>query len=255
MAQDFEFQKEEEGAPDWIVTFADMMSLLLTFFVLMLSFAVMDAEKFKAAADSMREAFSFTALPIPGKVQEAASGESTPATQSTVTPALNHSEQISPLHQDVRKATFQKIKQYIDSYIDREKLGATVQTKLTDKGLIIVNSDPLSFPSGKANLEPNSIRYLEALLPVLAETDFDIMIEGHTDDRPIETTEFPSNWELSTARASRFARYLVDRGVKPNRLSVHGYAEFQPVAPNDTEESRAKNRRIEILMGYGSKQE
>ncbi len=253
MADDFEPQEEtEEGAPEWMVTFADMMSLLLTFFILLLSFATMDAKKFQMAADSMREAFSFTALPIPGKARpQTSNGASEPTTQ-TFRPRRQRSrkEQVAEMQHSAQTQVLQAIKQQVDSYIRQEDLEAFVKTELGDRGLMIVNSDPLSFPSAGADLSDNSIQYLDALLPIISKSDFDVLIEGHTDNQPIRTSEFASNWELSTARASRFARYLIERGINPERLSVHGYAEFRPVAPNNSEANRAKNRRIEILLGY-----
>lgn len=244
---------EEEGAPEWMVTFADMMSLLLTFFILLLSFASMDVERFKALADSMRESFTFNGLPIPGKSRPASNAPGKPEAPRITAAQISDpsTAQISTQDQ-VNRQRLQEVKQQIDAYITSADLELFIQTELTGNGLLIVNSDPLSFPPGGASLEENSVKYLEALLPALARYDYDVIIEGHTDNMPIQTAEFPSNWELSTARASRFARYLIDRGIAPDRLSVTGYAEFNPVVPNDTEENRARNRRIEILLKYDS---
>ncbi len=225
------------GAPMWIVTFADMMSLLLCFFVLLLSFSAIDAEKFRQAAESLREALSF----------EGGAIESVAKPQGSISPDLR--SQGSPktaIDKDMERLKLAQ--KEIDDYIENAGLADHVQTSIEGDRLKVVNSNPLNFPPGKAQLLESSQQYLDALLPVLQRFEFMIHVEGHTDDRPIETMQFKSNWELSAARAANFVRYLEDNGANPEDLVVIGYGPHRPIAPNDSEESRARNRRIEILL-------
>lgn len=226
------------GAPAWIVTFADMMSLLLCFFVLLLSFSVMDAKKFKAVADSLREAFSFSAAPVPGK----------PVSESTPQSLDRPDQQVVYADQESFEEQLQDAKKEIDQYIANAGLSEHIQTKISSNYLEIINSNPLNFPPGKAELLESSLQYLDALIPVLKRPDFRIIVEGHTDDVPISTVTYRSNWELSAARAASFVSYLEEHGVDPEHLVVHGYGPNRPVAPNDTQANRARNRRIEIMV-------
>jgi chemotaxis protein MotB len=236
------------GAPAWIVTFADMMSLLLCFFVLLLSFSAIDAEKFRQAAESLKEAFKFSAAPTPGPQRQ----------ETTTTPDLEQMLQssasaVSP--QETFQDHLQQAKRDIDEYIDRAGLSKHIQTEISSNYLEIVNSNPLNFPPGKAELLESSLQYLNALIPILQRPDFRIIVEGHTDSIPISTTLYRSNWELSAARAASFVTYLEEHGVDPKRMVVHGYGPYAPVAPNDTEENRARNRRIEIMLSSAQDQE
>ncbi|GAB4321757.1 MAG: flagellar motor protein MotB [Candidatus Zixiibacteriota bacterium] len=228
---------EGGGAPSWIVTFADMMSLLLCFFVLLLSFSAIDAEKFRAAAESLREALRFSGGAI----------ESVAKPQGSISANLRSQGQPHKTV-DEELERLKLAQNEIDEYIEKAGLADHVQTSIVGSRLKVVNSNPLNFAPGKAELLESSQQYLDALIPVLQRFDFMIHVEGHTDDRPIETMEFKSNWELSAARAANFVRYLEDHGADPKHLAVIGYGPHRPIAPNDTEENRAKNRRIEILL-------
>ena len=119
------------------------------------------------------------------------------------------------------------------------------------EGLAIIlrtSGKPVMFDSGSAQIRPEFTPILEKIAEELMKIPNDIRIEGHTDNRPIHTPMFPSNWELSAARATSVLRFLVKKGIDPSRLSAVGYGEFRPVASNDTPEGRAKNRRVEILI-------
>jgi chemotaxis protein MotB len=235
-ADDAVVEESAPGAPGWIVTFADMMSLLLCFFVLLLSFSVMDAEKFRAVADSLRESFAFSAAPVPV----------TPKSEASI--EAGDTPSIRPDAPTAFEERLQAAKSEIDQYIEQAGLSEHIQTKISSNYLEIVNSNPLNFPAGKAQLLESSLQYLDALLPVLKGADFRIIVEGHTDNLPINTLAYRSNWELSAARAATFVSYLEEHGVDPQRLAVHGFGPNDPIAPNDTDENRARNRRIKIMI-------
>jgi chemotaxis protein MotB len=146
---------------------------------------------------------------------------------------------------EARAATFRKLMEKLRSMIDAGQLKVVIRD---GRMLIALESDVL-FDSGRTNLKPAGQAALAKLAPVLAGiTDRKYQVAGHTDDVPIHTAKFPSNWELSTARAVEVVNFLIANGMKPQQLSAAGFGEFDPVAPNDTPERRSQNRRIEIVL-------
>lgn len=146
---------------------------------------------------------------------------------------------------EARAATFRSLMEKLRSMIDAGQLKVVIRD---GRMLIALESDVL-FDSGKTSLKPAGQAALAKLAPVLAGiTDRKYQVAGHTDDVPIHTSKFPSNWELSTARAVEVVNFLIANGMKPQQLSAAGFGEFDPVAPNDTPEHRAQNRRIEIVL-------
>ena len=144
-----------------------------------------------------------------------------------------------------RAATFRNLMQKLRAMIDAGQLKVIIRD---GRMLIALESDVL-FDSGKTNLKPAGEAALAKLAPVLAGiTNRKYLVAGHTDDVPIKTAKFPSNWELSTARAVEVVRFLVSNGMKPQQVAAAGYGEFDPVSPNDTPEHRTQNRRIEIVL-------
>jgi len=225
-----------------------MMSLLLCFFVLLLASSSMDAMKFQAIADSMRKTFNFNKEPIPGETHPKAA-----KTPRIKMPPRNRQSEATG-GQDARDArelyelAMQKAKNEIDLYVGDQGLSDYIETRVEGDRLRVVNSNPLNFPAGDARLLGSSFEYLDMLLIVLQKFDFDIIVEGHTDNRPINNSMYRSNWELSAGRAASFVLYLEANGIDPTRLAVHGYGPHRPVASNNTEESRGRNRRIEVLL-------
>ncbi len=128
----------------------------------------------------------------------------------------------------------------------RDKLGQKVQ--LTQKGIKITLEDDLMFPAASAGLTPAGRKMLDRICTMLKQTNLYVRIEGHTDNSPIATRKFPSNWELSTARAVNVVKYLIKKGIEPRRLSAAGYGAVKPVAPNFSASGRARNRRVEIVL-------
>jgi len=127
------------------------------------------------------------------------------------------------------------------------QLGGMVKVEGDEMGAKITISDVLLFPPGKAKMARGGMRVMKKIANILSQFRYQIRIEGHTDNTPIKTSRFPSNWELSADRACEMVRYLVTQGVNSNLMAAVGYAEFRPVATNDTAEGRAENRRVEII--------
>ena len=230
---DFEEAEEASGGAGWMATFADMMTLLLTFFILLLSFATMDAQKFRDAMGSVQEALGvqfihdgtlegFTSAPIQLFDQEAAPR-----------PAVLEDQ---ALLRELRDA------------IRQERLNEEMVAEISGRGVIVQINGQLLYEEGQATVRLEANPILNRIADLINRTEHLIMIEGHTDDLPINTARFPSNWELSTARAIAAMRFLVDQSVPPARMGVAGYADLRPIQPNDTAEHRAANRRVEFVF-------
>ncbi|MAE69981.1 MAG: flagellar motor protein MotB [Gemmatimonadetes bacterium] len=223
-----EKKKEEGGAPKWVVTFADMMSLLLAFFVLLLSFSSIQEAKFRELAGSMKGAFGVL--------------------ESSTAVSINKAPPRSSI------ATIQIQQQLVQRQIEElvgqsDSLGSAVQVDGQEGGeLRIKLSEELLFPSGSGDIRPEASPVLKTLASLLATAAGEVDIEGHTDNRPIRTLRYPSNWELSSDRAMAVLRSLERLGISPARMSATSFGEFRPVAPNDTPENRARNRRVELRV-------
>ncbi len=224
------------GAPEWMVTFADLMSLLLTFFVLLLSFSNMEIVKFRTMAGSVRNALGlkseFALSDIP--------------TGSKLLPHLDPNEGEG---EGASLAVQGDLREILENS-EVKNLG-TVQG--TPRGVVLRLRGDLLFDSGKAEIKPSALPVLDDLARYISTVSYPVDVEGHTDNVPIATDVYPSNWELSAARAGRAARYLVERGVGKERLRAVGLADTVPVAPNDEAAGRGTNRRVEfVFLSSGS---
>jgi chemotaxis protein MotB len=167
----------------------------------------------------------------------------------TITPDVNIDA--GNIGEDFAQApeNIQQIMQELDNYIESNNLGDKVNVENKRKGLVISLTGEILYELGKADIREQGKEVLAIISNILIDIPNDIMIEGHTDDLPIRTDEFPSNWELSTARAVNVIKFLIEeRNFNPARLSAAGYSEYRPVANNNTAEGRAKNRRVEVVV-------
>jgi chemotaxis protein MotB len=219
------------GSPAWMTTFGDMMTLLLVFFVLLYSFSSMDVEKFKGFISALQNQLGV----LDGG--------------QTITE--NPNIDAGTLGQDYAQApeNIQQIMRELDNYIESNGLGDKVNVENKRKGLVISLTGEILYELGLAEIREQGREVLAMISDILKNIPNDIMIEGHTDDLPIRTDEFPSNWELSTARAVNVIKFLIEeRNVEPARLSAAGYSEYRPVAENYTAKGRAANRRVEVVV-------
>jgi chemotaxis protein MotB len=215
------------GAPAWMATFSDMMSLLLTFFVLLLSMASLDKRKIKQAIGSLQ-----------GALGVLEGGQKTEVGKEEIISRLDFVEKM--------KKTSKNVATGLQKYIEQAKLTGKVTVTETDKGVSVRIMDSVLFEPGGAKIMRSAYPLLTKLAAVMKDSPYNILVEGHTDDVPISTKEFPSNWELSTQRAINVVKFFIKENVKPDKLSATGYAQYHPIVPNITEENRAKNRRVEI---------
>lgn len=232
--------ESHEGVPAWMATFADLSILLLTFFVVLLSFANMDVRKFREMLGSVRDAFG---------VEEQARRDSTTAASRDGTPAILPVWDGAPAPGDRIVPAAVQMERAPDvirsAFEDLEGLGEPV----ADGDTVTLRVDGrLLFASGSAEVKPGAETVLDRVLGLMQAYTFDVHILGHTDSLPIETARFPSNWELSAARAAAALRYLVERGVDPRRLVAVGFADSRPVDTQDTPEGRSRNRRVEFVF-------
>lgn len=230
-------KKEDEppkGAPAYMTTYGDMMTLLLCFFVLLLSFSTMEIEKFKSAAASLRGAMSV--LPYQTKV--------IPTPVEMVRPTKGEKKERSR----ARTRAISKLRKIIRD----QNLGDIIKLQEREDGVHITIGDPALFDSGKAEIKSGILPILNQIIEVINSGQELIRVEGHTDNNPINTIQYRNNWELSIGRALSVIRYIQSQqeGLDPKRLRPVGCGEFHPVAPNDTAEGQALNRRVEIFIDF-----
>ena len=282
---------EEEGE-GWVITFADLMSLLMCFFVLLLSFAETDTAKYKQLAGSMAQSFGvqnkLKVMEIPKgtsiMAQEFSPGrpEPTPINEiwqktddlTEMSLEVECSKEYELEHGDVgmeagamggggakadledklkqlAKATEQDAVDIAEAMKDQIKEGA-IEVETKGRIITIRLKEQGSFESGSAQLKPKYIPMLADVKEILIEKAGSISIEGHTDDIPVKSSRYRSNWDLSSARSASVAHELLKGDIlNPERIGVSGYAGTRPMVPNDTVENRAKNRRVEIVIYQG----
>ncbi|MDX5298569.1 MAG: OmpA family protein [Gammaproteobacteria bacterium] len=259
-------RKAPAGAPNWIITFADLMTLLLTFFILLLSFSKIDADRYRLLVKSLGDAFGA------GWVRAEAVG-GTPLTliESDVVPVAVDPERPAPITEDadatppapdnapedvINTEQPERIEpgieelalllvQTLDKPIAEEQLSVTYDSRK----VTIRFSEDATFASGSADLKTEMSPVIDRIVDALARCQGDVIVSGYTDDRPIISNRFRSNWDLSAARAVSVVHELVmNRKIDADRVMAAGHAETNPLAPNSTPEERARNRRVEIKI-------
>jgi len=254
------------GAPAWVTTFADLMSLLMTFFVLLLSFSEMDVQKYKQVAGSLREAFGVQRL-IESKImpkgtsiiaQEFSPGKPTPSPideiRQQTTDETKDNLDFSESEFKGKDETEEEQKTSAQAMHILEMLREEVEQGLLDVearlGKTIIRiQEKGSFPSGSADLIVLFEPVMKKISDVVSETKGNIMVGGHTDDIPISTPRFRSNWELSAARSVTVVHHLLQYNeLDQSRILVQGHADSRPLVPNDSPATRARNRRVELTI-------
>lgn len=262
---------EGGGTPAWVMTFADLMSLLLCFFVLLLSFAEMDIVKYKQIAGSMKMAFGvqretpseqselteeflegrsaeapefeLTAPPQDPQPEQVGAPESSDPQLESLLTALKAAEAAAKA--EAQQQAVEKLAAALGEDVER----GMVDVQKDGENILITITEKASFPSGAATLHDSFLPALANLRAALLDVEGQIVVAGHTDDRPIKTARFRSNWDLSSSRAVSVVHELLKDGSIPaQRFLVEGHADSHPIAPNDTPENRAKNRRVELTI-------
>lgn len=215
-----------------MTTYGDLITQILIFFVLLFSFSNVDRDKFTAAMLSLQGSLGI----IDGgmTLQE---GD------------LMEQGEIGEIMIPVQEQReFELLHERVEEIISEDDLNG-IQVNLDERGLVIRFVEGVLFDSGKADIKNEARAILDKIAPLLIDTHRHIRIEGHTDNLPINTREFPSNWELSTARAVNVVKYFIEKhNFSPYILSAAGYGEYRPIAPNDSDKNRALNRRVDIII-------
>ncbi|MBW4828690.1 MAG: OmpA family protein [Clostridiaceae bacterium] len=225
-------KEDKKSTQDWLTTYSDMVTLLLCFFVLLFSFSEIDAQKFRTIMSSFQGGSgvleSGSAMDIPEELE-------------------------GDMNTNIDEEELEKLKDTIEKYAESIGLKEEITLTIEERGLVIRFIDGVFFDSGKAEIKSESEQILHYVAELLNREEFKekhIKVEGHTDSVPNSYSAiYPTNWELSSARATNVLRYLVENeGIDGGRISSSGYSYYRPVALNDTKENKAKNRRVDIVI-------
>jgi chemotaxis protein MotB len=256
-------EEEHENEERWLVSFADMMTLLFALFMVLFSISSVNTSKFEALQKSLNDAFSGAVLDG-GKSMLSTGASSDETEQASVQPPLPSLRPLTDIKAETSEKSsgeklkaskqeeqdFRALKRRIDKLSADAGLKGKVNVTVRRRGLVIqLMTDKVFFESGSATLKPYAKRLVDKIAMVVRdERTHPIVVEGHTDSQPIHGSVYPSNWELSGARAGAVIRDFTTNGVSPRRVSGGMYASQEPIDSNSTPEGRAKNRRVEIVL-------
>jgi chemotaxis protein MotB len=219
--------EQPPGCPAWMVTYGDMVTLVLTFFVLMFAFSTVDTLKYKQIVNSLRGAMGGNI----GVLQDGTTLDMISEVTSTGSPS------------------YDKVLKQLQMILDRQDMQDKVELRQNGRNIIVSFKEKLFFLIGSADILKEALPILNEVGVVIREQQLAIRVEGHTCDIPIRTPKFPSNWELSAIRAVNVSKYLIEKaGINPKKVSVAGYGQYRPMVPNTSKESRARNRRVDIVI-------
>jgi chemotaxis protein MotB len=247
-----------ENEERWLLTYADMITLLLALFVVLFAISSVNVSKVKLLQQSLRDAFNGRVMSGGQTVLQTGNSVSVrtfqtqprivPNTPSIGTPPTASAQAALAARRE--QDQLQQLKRQLDAFAAAHGFKAQVDTVVTQRGLVVrLLTDNVLFDSGLADLKAQGLPLLGEVGTLLGvDKIHPIVVEGHTDDVPISTSQFASNWELSTARASAVVRWLIGRGLPERRFSAAGYADLHPLASNATAAGRARNRRVEVVL-------
>lgn len=249
---------DEHVDESWLLPYADLLTLLLALFIVLFAMSEIDSQKFKAVSESFNQALNGgsgimenpSPLPQPEAVSTEVQEETEEPEEVEETEEEMTEEEIAEAAAASDRSELEEIQKKVNSYIKTKKLTANLETSLTEEGLLISIRDNVLFSSGSASIR-NQDEKIASEISTLLELNppRNIIISGHTDNMPIQTANYDSNWELSVMRSINFMKLLLkNEELDPSWFSAKGYGEYEPVADNETAEGRSKNRRVEILI-------
>lgn len=220
-------QEEASNAGSWLTTYSDMVSLLLAFFVLLFAFSSVDEAKFNAVISAFQ---GYLGVLSGGLILQ----------ENPISLPFDSSE--------LAKQQLQLLQEELTQLFQENGLSG-VELELQERGLVVRFAEKVFFDLGEATLKPEALSILHSIAGTLRDAPNPLRVEGHTDDWPIRTSRFPSNWELSVHRATNVVRHLIEEeGFDALKLSAAGYSEYRPIRPNDSTQNRAVNRRVDIVI-------
>jgi chemotaxis protein MotB len=224
-------EEAHENSERWLLSYADFITLLMIFFIIMYTMSKVDAAKYQAVAKSLNVAMGGGGKSIIGTSDNPAISEKS----SHI--GLTEEEMLSQTKGD------------LDKYLEENGLSSSVESEITERGLVVRLKNSILFDSGKAEIKDDAMKDIIKIGEILSKSDNYIRVEGHTDNIPIHNQQYKSNWDLSAARATNVVELLIEKaGIKPQTISAVGYGEYRPIADNQTENGRSKNRRVEIVI-------
>ncbi|WP_042223172.1 flagellar motor protein MotS [Oceanobacillus manasiensis] len=249
-------RSKNKGAPKWMVTYSDMVTLILVFFILLFSMSQIDSVKFEAISESFRNRmiFDFYPSPVPMEnptehTRDEESGKNSNEFENP-TQLENKTDDDDTTRQD----SLDNLMENVEKYLEENELNNVISANRTEQGVVLVLQESIFFNSGEAEILERGQPFLTKIASMLDSLPNNVKVEGHTDDRPIESFRYPSNWELSSARASSVIRYLIEEyDFDESRFTSVGYGDTRPIVDNTSEENWAKNRRVEIVILEESK--
>ncbi|VFQ44310.1 OmpA/MotB family protein [Desulfoluna butyratoxydans] len=230
--------EEGGGAPEWMCTFSDLVTLLMCFFVLLFAMSTIQEETFKELVQSLKSALGVQQVPETGTREGLRMDPGT----DTTDPQAHAVDELGGMVQKEMEEIVSDVRELIMF----NKLGGQVRVEETEDGAVITIADMVIFGPGEAHLSEDGRIVMEKVAMVLAQFHYPVTVSGHTDALPMARRNDDSNWELSTRRATSVVRFLISMGIDPSQLKAQGFAHYRPVADNRTPEGRAKNRRVEI---------
>jgi chemotaxis protein MotB len=222
------------GADRWLVSYADFITLLLAFFMALYTVSDVNPAKLAAAQSSLRAAFDAPENVTPATAPRQADPVDTSAARAS-----------APVNRDDQMA---RVRERIEQELAGAITAGQLEIGADDRGLVLSLPESATFPIASADVTPAAQEVIDRVASTLGPLDVAVRIEGHTDDTPIRTARYTSNWELSTARASAVVARFIDKLVDPRRLSAAGYGEFHPRTSNATADGRASNRRVDVVV-------
>ncbi|WP_042356002.1 OmpA family protein [Bacillus rubiinfantis] len=239
----FDDEHEEHIDESWLIPYADILTLLLALFIVLFASSSVDAQKFKSIMESFKSEFTGT------KIESHDAGLSVnPSDGQTEQKTEEKNQQQETETTSKEDKELLQLKGQLEKYIKDNKLQANVSIQDTKRGVEITFDEVILFDPGRATLKKSSYITLNSISKLLKQLANPISIEGHTDNVPIQNPKYPSNWELSSARAVSVLHYFETKHIAKNRLQFVGYGEYQPIYPNDTDEHRKANRRVNIVI-------
>ena len=227
--------EEHPNHERWLLSYSDFMTLLMILFVVLFAMSNVDKAKFKRLSDSLRVSMG--------------GGKSIVAKEDGVPITVDTKPIENDLTEKAEQAKMEDLKRQVDNYLEKNGMKADVSTQVDERGLVVSLNDTLFFDTGRAEVKPESQKKLIEIAKILNQLNNYMRVEGHTDNVPIKNDQFSSNWQLSCARASNVTELLINSAnIPPQKLSAVGYGEYRPIADNSTEDGKAKNRRVNIII-------
>ena len=234
-------EHEEKHDERWLVSYADFITLLMVLFVILYSMGQIDVKKYRTLAESMRSAFTVggPAQVIDSQINQAGGTSEDGTSKPIVVPGIPEGPTQS-----------EEVAGELTNMLASQNLGSAVSVQTNVEGVLISLSERLVFQEGQSELPPEAYPVLDTIVEMLRPISNKVRLTGHTSNLPSSSGSYPSNWELSLARAMSVARYMINAGLMPERFIVSGQGEYAPLFPNDTPEHQALNARVEIIIVY-----